>query len=427
MGVMLEVLDVVVQSGRESVLAGRLWPHRRRTESATFAYDDRYLSWSGAYQLDPSLPLAEGRQQTSLGRAMFGAFTDSAPDRWGRRLILRAERARVRREGGAPRSFGEADYLLGVRDDLRQGAVRFRDPESGTYLADDDSGVPPLVDLPVLLGAAEMVERDEADEDTLRMLLRGGSSLGGARPKAHVLDGSGRVAIAKFPSPTTDEWDVMRWEAVALQLARAAGISVPTFELHVVEGKAVLVIDRFDRTGDLRIGYVSAMTMLEASDGERGSYLEIAQVIEQESPNAGSDLQELWRRIAFSILISNTDDHLRNHGFLRTSSGGWKLSPAFDLNPNPDPGPKHLSTAIDEADTAARIDTLMNVAPYFDLQEDQARAVLCEVSDATSGWRAVAAHRGLDGKAADRMAPAFEHEQARAAHAIASAGPVSPT
>ena len=426
MGAMPEVVDVVVQLGRESVFAGRLWPHRRRTESATFAYDTGYLTRKGAYELDPLLPLVEGQQQTPVGRAMFGAFTDSAPDRWGRRLILQAERARVRREGGAPRSFGDADYLLGVRDDLRQGALRFRDPEAGAYLADDDSGVPPLVELPVLLGAAEMVERDEADEETLRMLLRGGSSLGGARPKAHVLDGAGRVAIAKFPSPA-DEWDVMRWEAVALQLAATAGIRVPAFELHEVDGKAVLVIDRFDRAGDVRIGYVSAMTMLEATDGEGGSYLEIAQVIEQQSPRVGKDLHELWRRVAFSILISNTDDHLRNHGFLRISSGGWELSPAFDLNPNPDPGPKHLSTAIDEADTAARIETLMDVAPYFRLREDQARAVLGEVTEATLQWRAVASERGLDRKAADGMAPAFEHEQARAAQLVIAAGRVSRT
>ncbi len=200
-------VEVVVQIGGEDVLAGRLWSHRRRgAESATFAYDIDYLARTDAYQLDPALSLVAGQQQTPAGRAMFGAFSDCSPDRWGRRLIARAERQRVGREGGAERSFGEIDHLLGVRDDLRQGALRFRDPETGTYLADEAAGVPPLVDLPKLLNASGRLERDEAGEDELRTLLRGGSSLGGARPKAHALDDSGRVAIAKFPSAAGDEW-----------------------------------------------------------------------------------------------------------------------------------------------------------------------------------------------------------------------------
>jgi serine/threonine-protein kinase HipA len=415
-------VEVVVQIGGEDVLAGRLWSHRRRgTESLTFSYATEYLAHRDAYELDPMLPLSAGQQQTPAGRATFGAFSDCAPDRWGRRLIARAERQRVRREGGAERSFGEIDYLLGVRDDLRQGALRLRDPESGTYLADEATGVPPLLDLPKLLSAAERLERDEASEDELRMLLRGGSSLGGARPKAHVLDEEGRVAIAKFPSAASDEWDVMRWEAVALALARMAGIRVPDWTLHLIDAKPVLIVDRFDRASDLRIGYVSAMTMLEASDGDQGSYLEIADVIERHSPETGEDLRELWRRIAFSILISNTDDHLRNHGFLRASSAGWTLSPVFDLNPDPSPGPKRLSTAIDFDDTTASVDTLMNVAGYFRLDDDDARQVLGEVSDATNRWRTAAEETGLDHTAIERMAPAFEHGQASRAREIVGA------
>ena len=243
--------------------------------------------------------------------------------------------------------------------------------------------------------------------------MRGGSSLGGARPKAHVLDAKGRVAIAKFPSTANDEWDVMRWEAVALRLARMAGIPVPNWTLHLIDGKSVLILDRFDRDGDLRIGYVSAMTMLEAVDGDLGSYLDIAEAIERHSPKTGEDLRQLWRRIAFSILISNTDDHLRNHGFLRTSSAGWTLSPAFDLNPDPSAGPKHLSTAIDYDDPTASVDMLMDVAGYFRLDDDAARQVLSEVSDATSQWRKIAQETGLDGASIEQMAPAFEHEQVR--------------
>jgi len=202
------IADVLVLVGDEELLAGRLWSHRRRnTESATFAYDAGYLAHPNAYALDPGLPLAAGQQQTAAGRPIFGAFSDCAPDRWGRRLVNRAEEHRVRNEGGgAERSFGEADYLLCVRDDLRQGALRFQDPETGAYLASEQIGVPQLVELSELLSASERMERDQATAAELQALLHGGSSLGGARPKAHVLDADGGIAIAKFPSPTADEW-----------------------------------------------------------------------------------------------------------------------------------------------------------------------------------------------------------------------------
>jgi serine/threonine-protein kinase HipA len=412
-------VEVVVQIGREDVLAGRLWSHRRRgSESATFSYAPEYLAHRDAYELDPTLPLTAGAQQTPLGRAMFGVFSDCAPDRWGRRLMQRAEHRRARHERGAERSFGEIDYLLGVRDDLRQGALRLRDPATGIHLAEERSGVPLLVDLPRLLHATERLEREQDGEEDLRTLLRAGSSLGGARPKAHMLDEAGGVAIAKFPSPTGDEWDVMRWEALALDLAGAAGILVPSHGLRIIDGGAVLIVARFDRRGAQRVGYVSAMTMLEAADGEQGSYLDIAEVIERHSAGAGEDLRQLWRRIAFSILISNTDDHLRNHGFLRASTAGWSLSPAFDLNPDPRPGPKHLNTAIDYDTAEARLDVLMDVAEHFRLTREDARAVLREVAGATSRWRAAAAKLGLDRAAIEHMAPAFEHDQARVAREI---------
>lgn len=405
-------VEVVVSIGGEDVLAGQLWSHRRRQiESATFGYAAEYLTRGDAYELDPALTLSAGQQQTPAGRPIFGAFSDCSPDRWGRRLLHRGEKQRAGREGGAERSFGEIGYLLGVRDDLRQGALRFRDPETNTYLAEESDGVPHLIDLPGLLNAADRMERDEVGESELQTLLRGGSSLGGARPKAHVLGGAGRVAIAKFPSPTNDEWDVMRWEGVALALAHEAGIGVPNWKLHVIDGKAVLVVDRFDRRGRQRVGYVSAMTMLEASDGDQGSYLDIAEVIEQRSVDTSEDLRQLWRRIAFSILICNTDDHLRNHGFLRTSTAGWSLSPAFDLNPDPRPGPKYLSTAIYGDTAEARLEALMEVAGYFRLSDDEARSVVREVLGATSRWRTVAQGVNLDSAAVEGMALAFEHEQ----------------
>ncbi|HEY5193277.1 MAG TPA: HipA domain-containing protein [Solirubrobacteraceae bacterium] len=412
-------VDVIVQIGGEDVLAGHLWSHRRRaTESATFSYTTEYLGRQDAYELDPVLPLSPGSQQTPAEHPIFAAFSDCAPDRWGRRLVNRTEGRRVKREGGAERSFGEIDYLLGVRDDLRQGALRFRHPKTAIFLAEETAGVPHLIDLPTLLNASERLEHEDVGDADLRTLLRGGSSLGGARPKAHVLDQSGRVAIAKFPSPANDEWDVIRWEGIALTLARDAGISVPPFALHIIDGKAVLIVDRFDRRGARRVGYVSAMTMLEATDGDEGSYLDIADVIERQSASAGEDLRQLWRRIAFSILISNTDDHLRNHGFLRTSTAGWSLCPAFDLNPDPRPGPKYLSTAIDYNTTAASIATLMEVASAFRLSPDDARTVLRDVMAAMSRWRAAAHDAGLSHAATEQMTLAFEHDQTDVAREI---------
>ncbi len=412
-------VEVLVQIDAEDVLAGRLWSHRHHSnESATFNYAVDYLARRDAYELDPALPLVAGAQQTQTGQSIFAAFSDCSPDRWGRRLVHRRERERARNERTVERSFGEIDYLLGVRDDLRQGAVRFRDPQTGAYLADTHSGVPHLLDLPRLLNASEHLERDDIDTEDLEILLRGGSSLGGARPKAHVLDRTGRLAIAKFPSASDERWDVIRWEAVALLLAANAGIVTPTWDLHVIDGRGVLIAVRFDRVGARRIGYVSAMTMLETGDGEQGSYLDIVETIEDNSPHATEDLQQLWRRIAFSILISNTDDHLRNHGFVRADSAGWSLSPAFDLNPNPAPGPKSLSTAIDYNSTAARIDTLVYVADYFRLGSEEMRNVLGDVVAAVSNWRRMAQRYGLGDSEIEVMAPAFEHEQTGAARAI---------
>jgi serine/threonine-protein kinase HipA len=404
-------VEVLVQIAGRDVLAGRLWAHRRGTESQTFAYDASFLSRRGAYALDPALPLAAGQQQTPEGREIFGAMSDCAPDRWGRTLIGRAERQRVKAEGGAARSFGEIDYLLGVRDDLRQGALRFRAPGTETFFADEAEGVPQLIELPRLLSAADHLERDEESAAELAALLRAGSSLGGARPKAHVLDAAGRIAIAKFPSAAVDEWDVMRWEFVALQLARQAGIRVSDSTLQDIDGKSVLIVDRFDREGEDRVGYVSAMTMLEVVDGAGGSYLEIAEVIQNESSQTSADLHQLWRRIAFSVLISNFDDHLRNHGFLRSSTAGWSLSPAFDLNPDPRPGPRRLSTAINFEDPDARIDTLMSVAGEFRLEAPQAVKILGEVVAATDAWKTVAGRANLGRAALTQMEPAFEHEE----------------
>jgi serine/threonine-protein kinase HipA len=414
-------VDVVVVMGNENVRAGRLYSHRRRgQESSTFAYADDYLKRDGAYPLDPALPLHYGALQTPTGVPLFCAFADTAPDRWGRTLLMRAEKYRAEKTRDTRRSFGEVDFLLGVRDDLRQGALRFRDVATDAYLANETFGVPHLTDLPTLLTAAAHAERDTADYGELSALLRAGSSLGGARPKAHVIDAAGRIAIAKFPSAEYDTWNVTAWEKVALDLARQAGIRVPDTQLLRISGRSVLIVDRFDRDGDRRIGYISAMSMLEASDGDVGSYLDIAAVIEGKSSAITQDLQELWRRIALSILISNTDDHLRNHGFIHEIGDIWRLSPIFDVNPNPDPGLKHLSTAIVDYDTTASISNLISVAGFFRLGVGEAKAILGEVLEAVAHWRVVAATHGLSESEITKMRPAFEHPEAQTAAALVS-------
>jgi serine/threonine-protein kinase HipA len=413
------IVDVVVQIAGEDVPAGRLWAHRHgRSDSATFSYLPEYLAREASYKLDPRLAEHTGQQQTAEGQAMFGALSDAAPDGWGRRLIRRNEIHHAEKHGAPERDIPEIDYLLGVRDQLRQGALRFRTPTKGIYLAEDHRGVPHLTDLQRLLAAAEQLERDQETDEDLQLLLEGGSSLGGARPKAHVLDAQGQLSIAKFPAPANDKWDVIRWEAVALTLARAAGLRVPQFRLHQIAGRPVLIVHRFDRDSGGRIGYVSAMTMLETRDGAEGSYVEIAEAIEEHSPAASADLRELWRRIVFSRLISNTDDHLRNHGFLRTSTAGWSLSPAFDLNPNPQAGRGGFSTVIEERREGSDIETAIELADLFRFTPQQALSAIEEIDGATSNWREVAKKVGLEPGALERMTTAFENEEVRIAREL---------
>jgi serine/threonine-protein kinase HipA len=412
-------VEVFVAVGDQNVPAGRMYSRRLEgAESASFVYDDSYLARPGAYALDPALPLVAGSLPAPPGRVVFGAFADSLPDRWGRMLIRRAERARAGGAGTDPRWISEVDLLLGVRDDLREGALRFRLGDHPPFLGAENSGAPVLADLPGLLDLAARAERDTADYEDLRRLVRAGSSLGGARPKVHVVAPAGRVAIAKFPNVSSDTWDVMAWEKVALDLARDAGVTVPRSELLPVAGHHVLIVERFDRRDGARVGYASALTMLQAGYGDRRSYLEIAAVIEERSAAVTEDLHELWRRIAFSILISNTDDHLRNHGFLRGRGDGWALSPAFDLNPNPVPGPKDLSTAIDYADRRASVDTLMTVAGHFRLDPAGALGILAQVTRAVARWPDVATAHGLSQPDLDVMEPAFVHAESQRAQVL---------
>ena len=399
-----------------SHLVGRLWGRTRNNrQTATFEYDRAWLAHPERFALEPALTLGPGPFHTPSDKPLFGGIGDSAPDRWGRALMRRAERRRAERAGETPRSLWEIDYLLGVDDEARQGALRFAEREGGPFLAHAATTIPPLVELPRLLSAAEHVANDSDSDEDLRLLLAPGSSLGGARPKASVRDRDGRLAVAKFPRQG-DEIDTVRWEALALTLAARAGIQVPIWRVDDVAGKAVLLLRRFDRGDGERLPFLSAMSMLGANDKEMRSYLEFVDALRQHGAAPKEDMRALWRRIVFSVLISNTDDHLRNHGFLYTSPDGWRLAPAYDLNPVPtDIKPRVLATAIDLDDGTASLHRAMDVAGYFELDGETARGIAAEVGRAVKTWRNEATRLGLSPSEIDRMASAFEHADLRAA------------
>ncbi len=398
-------------------LVGRLWMRTRRDrESVTFEYDKNWLANPERFSLEPALKLGPGPFHTPSEQPLFGAIGDSAPDRWGRVLMRRAERRRAERAGQTPRTLREIDYLLMVDDEARMGALRFAQREGGPFLAEySPAKMPPLIELPRLLSAVERALSDTDSDEDLRLLLAPGSSLGGARPKASVRDRDGHLAIAKFPNKG-EELNVVLWEAVALRLAAKAGIAVPAWRIETAAGKPVLLLRRFDRDGGARKPFLSAMSMLGAQNNETRSYLEFVDVLRQHGAAPKEDMGALWRRIVFSVLISNTDDHLRNHGFLWAGPAGWRLSPAYDLNPVPlDIKPRVLTTAIDLEDGTASLELAFDVASYFELTSDQARAIAAKVGKAVATWRKEAAKLGIGAPEIDRMASAFEHDDLKAA------------
>ena len=396
-------------------LVGRLWIRvRGGRESATFEYEPAWTDHPLRFAIEPALTVGPGPYHTR-GR-LFGSIGDSAPDRWGRVLLRRAEVRRARLEGRAPRTLFESDFLLRVDDEARIGALRFSTAGDGPFLAEaGEVRVPRLVDLRRLMSASRRVLRRREKDDDLRLLVGPGSSLGGTRPKAAVRDVGGALALAKFPS-TEDDRDIVLWEGVALALAERAGIQVPAWRLETVAGRRVLILRRFDREGGRRVPFLSAMSMLEARDNERRSYLELAEALRSHGAAARLDLAELWRRIAFSVLISNTDDHLRNHGFLYETGRGWRLSPAYDLNPVPtDVGPRVLSTYIDEHDGTASLASALDTAEYYGLSPREARRIAGRVGKAVSEWREVASGLGGSRREIDRMESAFAHEDLKQA------------
>jgi serine/threonine-protein kinase HipA len=304
-------------------------------ESSPFIYAQEWLENAQRFALDPHLPLIQGLQNPPAGMPLFGCFTDSAPDRWGRTLMQRWENRSARSEGRTARTFADSDFLLGVNDPLRMGALRFS--EGAVYLAPASRGLPPLINFAKFYHTLNELQNGEhgehlSDADILDVIAPG-SSLGGARPKATLCDGSGKLFLVKFPK-NSDRLDVPLWEKVSLDLAAKCGIRTPRSTLEKLpDGKHCLIIERFDRGADgSRIHFASAMTMLGSRDNDDTlySYVDIASFMQAAGSNTSADLRELWARMAFNVLTSNRDDHLRNHGFLHEKTG-WRLSPVYDL------------------------------------------------------------------------------------------------
>lgn len=403
-------VNVWISLGTETFRVGKLWFNvRGNKESSAFEYDKKWLKNPERFALEPALKLTEGSFHTTQGESIFGAIGDSAPDRWGRVLMRRAEVIRAKNQNTTPKTLFEIDYLLGVKDEARQGALHFStiDDETTFLSQSQKTSIPPLIDLPKLLSATEAFISNSETTAELKLLLAPGSSLGGARPKASVRDQDGSLAIAKFPKKD-DEFNVVVWEAVSLTLAKKAGINVPRFSLKTIIEKPVLIINRFDRNGSERIPFLSAKSMLGAKDNDSHSYLEIAYALAQYGAYPEEDMKELWRRIVFTIMVSNIDDHLRNHAFIYQRHKGWRLSPAYDINPTPiEIAPRVLTTYIDFHDNSASLETALLVAKDFRLKKEQAQAIIEEVRNVVRTWREVASGFGLSKQECDRMSSAF--------------------
>lgn len=401
----------------EPVPMGSLHCQTSRTgDLFSFEYDRAWLRKPEAITFDPDLALVHGPQYPAAGRANFGIFLDSSPDRWGRVLMQRRENMRARREGRRARALSEWDFLLGVHDETRLGALRFRDPDSGRFIdSDNDFAAPPIASIRELQAASLEFEVNTNEEDHpdyerwLTQLFAPGSSLGGARPKASVRDEEGMLCLAKFPS-RQDRRDVGGWELVAHRLAVKAGIKVPHTRALRVPGSAytTFVARRFDRTVQgRRLGFMSAMTLTQRNDGEAGaSYLELVDLLQSQGSNTHDDCLELFRRVVFSILIHNTDDHLRNHGFF-LGEQGISLSPAYDINPSNE-RTGELSLAINEVDTACDVSIAMEARADYGVSKNEADAVLAQVTTAVTSWRTEATQHRIPKAEQELMAVAFE-------------------
>lgn len=394
---------------------GKLYVDGNRGKQViSFEYAEEWLKdLSNNVTLDPDLGLYKGRQYTPLGKEIFGIFADSCPDRWGRLLMKRREAIIAKKEKRKPKILTNADFLLGVYDETRMGGLRFKKAESENYLSDDkELATPPWTTLRQLESASLAFEKndDGMEEKWLKQLVAPGSSLGGARPKASVLAPDGSLWIAKFPSKN-DEINVGAWEMVVHDLAVLCNFNVSEAKLeNFSKIGSTFLTKRFDRIGAKRIHFVSAMTLLGKNDGanaaDGSSYLDIASLIRQNSETPKKDLFELWRRIVFNMAVSNTDDHLRNHGFLMGKEG-WRLSPLYDVNPNI--YGDTLSLNVDLDSNLIDFELALSVAKWYGLTEVQALEELKEIKNVVeNNWRRLARQYGLSRGEIETMSPAFD-------------------
>ena len=397
----------------EPTLIGRLYVNNiKGRENYSFEYDESWLKQHHlAINIDPELQAFAGRQYPS-GKSIFGVFADASPDRWGRILMNKRERILANKEGRKPQKLYEIDYLLGVYDETRMGGIRFKDDPNGPFLsADKETAAPPWATLRTLEEASRNFENDETglNEKWLNQLLKPGSSLGGARPKATVLDTEGQLWIAKFPSKNDDN-DIGAWEKVVHDLARMCGLNVPESKLEKFSKfGSTFIVKRFDREGNRRIHFASAMTLLGKTDGASAadgtSYLDIVGFIRSNGASPKNDLIELWKRIVFNMAVSNTDDHLRNHAFILTQEG-WVLSPLYDVNPVP--YGDELSLLVDENDNSISIELAINTAPRFGIPEKEAKQYAEEMLlIVRKNWTNLALQYGLSRSQIEEMRPAF--------------------
>jgi serine/threonine-protein kinase HipA len=426
---------IAVYLGEVERLVGTLYYNQESArESAVFEYDRGWLAAPDRFAIDPALPLVLGpqfRKRPNRDASIFhGVIADTEPDGWGRRVILRdhakhRESARQAREEAPPPVVTGLDFLLAVDDESRVGALRFRD-EEGIFRRAAEEGrrtTPPLLELGHLSAATRAVETNTETAADLAYLRGRGTSVGGLRPKCSVRDEDGTLAIGKFPS-VTDERPVTKGEVLTMQLAAVAGIDAAATRLVHSDGVPVALVRRFDRERGGRILYASAATLLgvEPGDSDDHSYGEIVDLLRMYSPAAKADIEELWRRVAFSILVTNVDDHLHNHGFLHVDKGQWRLAPAFDVNPFPDRGRELKTWITEDTGPQASIDLLWSAAPYFQVAPDRARRILAEVETAVAEWRQRGRELGFTEPELDQFADAFEHKERQVARRLASKG-----
>ncbi len=386
-----------------------------------FRYEDAWIKDARAFSLDLGLDLDDGTFYPRPEAGNFGIFLDSSPDRWGQTLMKRREALQAKDERRTARTLHAWDFLIGVQDVTRQGALRFRRVGEEDFLDNDKRAAPPVTTLRELEAVAmSLTSRRIDDLDALRrwlaVLVAPGASLGGARPKANFTDVDGTLWIGKFPA-RDDDRDVGAWEHVVHALAIKAGISVPAAKLLRLNNDfRTFCVQRFDRVEGQRRFYASAMTLLDKDQSEGTSYLELAQLIRERGAGAHveSDLEQLFRRVAFNVAVGNRDDHLRNHGFLM-SQDGWRLAPAFDVNPNVDKADHVLN--IDDVDNRPSVEAVRSTARFYGLSAARGDALIEEVMEAVDGWRAGARRARIAAADIEVTAAAFsahaEHRDQR--------------